>query len=623
MITLSYKTLYRTYRPQSFKDVVGQNHITQTFQNALARDKISHAYLFTGPRGTGKTTVAKIVAKAVNCKEAPAKEPCNQCPSCLSINQGFDNDIFEIDAASNNGVDEIRELRDKIKYAPTTGRYKVYIIDEVHMLSKGAFNALLKTLEEPPQHALFILATTEPHKIPATIISRCQRFDFRSISVKDIMKRLKDVMTQEGIEIDEKALVAIAQTARGGMRDALSLLDQVISYSDDENHITEDDVHAVAGTVSEKDLSHIVGLLADRKPHFAIEAINELVSLGKEPLRIIEYLIYYCRDLFLIKKMPNIERELVTHHGEDTIELSQELNENLIYDIISVLNDIQYEMRKTNTPRVFLELAVFEIDRIVRENTGRNEVKRETTQTTAPERTVEPSKQTQRIEVRKKETHSTRDEMDRLVDEDALISNLADENPISQSLDDSSDFRKPDSHVTASSQLSVNTENFEERFIDVKEIEYILNNGNKEKKERLLHLWSTIFGTDIDYMAIEQLLLEGKLEAVSVDNQLLLSYEQDEMCARFYEQDVYEKAVEILKKAFGETFSIVVIPQRHWQAKFNEFVEQFKKGIKEPKLTPIDEPIIVRRAQSNYEHEPNMVKEIINIFGEEIVEIKN
>ena len=398
------------------------------------------------------------------------------------------------------------------------------------------------------------------------------------------MKRLKDVMTQEGIEIDEKALVAIAQTARGGMRDALSLLDQVISYSDDENHITEDDVHAVAGTVSEKDLSHIVGLLADRKPHFAIEAINELVSLGKEPLRIIEYLIYYCRDLFLIKKMPNIERELVTHHGEDTIELSQELNENLIYDIISVLNDIQYEMRKTNTPRVFLELAVFEIDRIVRENTGRNEVKRETTQTTAPERTVEPSKQTQRIEVRKKETHSTRDEMDRLVDEDALISNLADENPISQSLDDSSDFRKPDSHVTASSQLSVNTENFEERFIDVKEIEYILNNGNKEKKERLLHLWSTIFGTDIDYMAIEQLLLEGKLEAVSVDNQLLLSYEQDEMCARFYEQDVYEKAVEILKKAFGETFSIVVIPQRHWQAKFNEFVEQFKKGIKEPKL---------------------------------------
>ena len=222
---MSYQALYRVWRPRSFSDVVGQTHITRTLQNAIMHDKFSHAYLFSGPRGTGKTSAAKIFAKTINCEQAPTTEPCEECAACTGIQDGTISDVIEIDAASNNGVEQIRDIRDKVKYAPTAVTYKVYIIDEVHMLSIGAFNALLKTLEEPPKHVIFILATTEPHKIPLTIISRCQRFDFKQISQKSIVSRMQTITAAEGIQVSKEALEAVALSAEGGMRDALSLLD--------------------------------------------------------------------------------------------------------------------------------------------------------------------------------------------------------------------------------------------------------------------------------------------------------------------------------------------------------------------------------------------------------------
>ena len=229
-----YQAFYRVYRPQSFAEMSGQQHVKQTLQNALLHNKTTHAYLFSGPRGTGKTSAAKIFAKALNCENGPAKEPCNECPTCLSITEGSNTDVIEFDAASNSRVEEMRDIIEKVRFAPSNARFKVYIIDEVHMLSNSAFNALLKTLEEPPSHVVFILATTEPHKLPLTIISRCQRFDFKPITPIDIIERMKTVLADTGIESDEGALKVIAQAASGGMRDALSMLDQVVSFSGDK-----------------------------------------------------------------------------------------------------------------------------------------------------------------------------------------------------------------------------------------------------------------------------------------------------------------------------------------------------------------------------------------------------
>ncbi|GGE47348.1 DNA polymerase III subunit gamma/tau [Pullulanibacillus camelliae] len=360
---MGYQALYRVWRPQQFKDMAGQEHITQTLQNALVKEKFSHAYLFSGPRGTGKTSVAKIIAKAINCEEAPTREPCNVCAMCKGITDGSISDVIEIDAASNNGVDEIREIRDNVKYAPTAARYKVYIIDEVHMLSQGAFNALLKTLEEPPKHVIFILATTEPHKIPLTIVSRCQRFDFKRIANDSIINRLKFIVDQEGLAVEDDALALVARASEGGMRDALSILDQASAYGGES--IGVDDVLDVTGMASEETMARLINALLSKNVTEAIQLINTLFTQGKDPSKFVEDLIFYCRDLLLYKASPNLE-DLTerAQSGAAFTELADNVPVDVLYDFIHQLSQTQQEMKWTSHPRVFLEVVMVKLCRV-------------------------------------------------------------------------------------------------------------------------------------------------------------------------------------------------------------------------------------------------------------------
>ncbi|PGY07180.1 DNA polymerase-3 subunit gamma/tau [Bacillus sp. OV166] len=357
---MSYQALYRVWRPQTFIDVVGQEHVTKTLQNALLQQKISHAYLFSGPRGTGKTSAAKILAKAINCERSPVSEPCNECASCLGITNGTISDVLEFDAASNSRVEEMRDVLDKVKFAPTSVNYKVYIIDEVHMLSISAFNALLKTLEEPPKHVIFILATTEPHKIPLTIISRCQRFDFRRITAGAIVKRMKLIVEETGVNCDERALQLIARAADGGMRDALSLLDQAISYSQDQ--VSIEDALTVTGSVSQGFLNKLALAFREKDVASGLEALDELLFHGKDPMRFIEDLILFYRDMLLYKTAPNLEESLERVMLDDDFRIMAEtISMEQIYQLIDLLNKTQQEMRWTNHPRIFLEVAIVKL----------------------------------------------------------------------------------------------------------------------------------------------------------------------------------------------------------------------------------------------------------------------
>lgn len=361
---MSYQALYRKYRPRTFQEVKGQDHIVTTLKNQIKAGRIGHAYLFCGTRGTGKTTVAKIFAKAVNCENPVDGDPCGECPSCQEIGSGNSMNVVEIDAASNNGVDNIRQIREEVTYAPTSGRYRVYIIDEVHMLSTGAFNALLKTLEEPPAYVIFILATTEVQKIPATILSRCQRYDFHRISIDTIAQRLSDLMQREHIDAEEEAIRYVAKAADGSMRDALSLLDQCISFYMGQK-LTYDDVLDVLGAVDTEVFSRLLRRILQDDVAGALDIVEELIMQGRELGQFVTDFIWYLRDLLLIGASDRMADtfDMSTENLALLKEESQMLDADSIMYYIREFSSLSQEMRYATQKRVLLEIAIIRICR--------------------------------------------------------------------------------------------------------------------------------------------------------------------------------------------------------------------------------------------------------------------
>ena len=356
-----YLALYRKYRPQNFDDVVGQDHIVKTLVNQIKFDKISHAYLFTGSRGTGKTSIAKIFARAINCTNLNNGSPCGKCENCKAL-EGTNIDVLEIDAASNNGVDEIRDLREKVKYPPVVGRYKVYIIDEVHMLSISAFNALLKTLEEPPAQTVFVLATTEVHKLPATILSRCLRFDFKLVSLDDLTSHLKKILTLENVKFDDSAVNVIARAGEGSVRDMLSIADRCVSFAGTE--LTYQKVIDVLGISERETLIKMANLIISHDVGGALKELDKVLSGGKSALVFSNDLISYFRDLILIYSLKAKAREIVVVKDDIYVQMeaqATEKNYGEILKAIEILSGVEQELRYSAQPRIVLETAIIKI----------------------------------------------------------------------------------------------------------------------------------------------------------------------------------------------------------------------------------------------------------------------
>ncbi|HBY58091.1 MAG TPA: DNA polymerase III subunit gamma/tau [Candidatus Atribacteria bacterium] len=356
---MKYQSLYRKWRPQVFEDIIGQKHITQTLMNAISLNRISHAYIFSGPRGVGKTTTARILAKSLNCEKGPTVHPCNKCENCIRITEGYSMDVIEIDGASNRGIDDIRDLRNKVKFAPAEGKYKVYIIDEVHMLTTEAFNALLKTLEEPPSHVIFVFATTAPHKIPKTILSRCQWFNFRRIPILDILTKLRLICKDEELNIDDESLNAIARFSTGSMRDAESTLDQVIAYCGKK--IDLQSVKDILGVIDEDIFYNLMEAIIKNEPVRGVEIINLVSDSGGDPSQFVKNLMEYVHNLSLVKYCTQEAvgfRGIFTEDRERLLKLSSLIETEKLFAIIDYLAEIEKKMMFTHHPWILLEILV-------------------------------------------------------------------------------------------------------------------------------------------------------------------------------------------------------------------------------------------------------------------------
>ena len=588
---MAYVALYRAYRPQKFCDVVGQQHIIKTLQNAIQLNKVAHAYLFCGPRGTGKTTLAKIMAKALNCVHGPAIEPCDECEICQGIQKGTIADVVEIDAASNNGADDIRALRDSVKYMPAVGKYKVYIIDEVHMLSNAAFNALLKTLEEPPKHVIFILATTEPYKLPSTILSRCQRFDFQALAIEDILKRLKIVAEAEGIRMSEEAFNQIASSAEGGMRDALSLFDQTISFSI-HDEITLEDVLAVSGNVSYKQLLVILEACLEGNGTEALKLMDGVLKEGKEVPRVINDLIIFLRDVLLFKSNAILDDRL-EFHSEEFISFSRKIAKTIIYDWLNHLNETNNNMRFSNQKRAYLELAILKMSDAKLNEEGslldRIEQLEHTIHMLSMAKPSEPVKP-QTIEVN-------------LPTQEQLVqmkSEPMEEQPLP----------KEKIEPTAVSQ---------EDEIQIEEIEEILNTASKPRKQRLQAIWKQI-GLEYSGVFIAQILVAGEIVAVN-DNKMVVVLNDLGFCNRLMRYENYQKIMEIFDSFHANITDYICIPKALWNKIRVDYKTKYSAENPIVHLEKIRVGVLRRKEPVQTEVQDEQFEKLLELVDKEKIEI--
>lgn len=575
---MSYQALYRVWRPQTFEDLVGQDMITKTLKNALATKQTTHAYLFAGPRGTGKTSCAKLFAKALNCPNQVNGDPCNECETCKAITAGRLNDVIEIDAASNNGVEEIRDIRDKVKYAPTQADYKVYIIDEVHMLSTSAFNALLKTLEEPPANVVFILATTDPHKIPATIISRTQRFDFKRITSGAILERMEYILKQKQFEYDKQALNVIARAAEGGMRDALSILDQVLSFGD--NKVTLDNALLVTGSVTRENLIKYLSQVQNHETVAGLQTIHAILDEGKDSKRLLEDLINCCRDLLLYKQAPEMLEQTGSVMIDDEFKsMAEKSNPETLYRYIDTLNEQQENMRYSMHQSVYLEVLTVKLAKI----DGKERKTSVQSLQTAPE-TLNELNDLQR------QVKELKDQVKNLLGK----------------------TNRGFSDEKTSRPAKKNVQRYEIK-IDVASIYRILGSATKIDKNRFLDCMKDILSTlNISSKAMFKMC---EIEAAGPEG-IILSFNNEFICGRIInEERVRDEFENSVGRIYGDAKKIVYVPKNRWLNIRQEYIRQMRSGTipKDAAEIPSDQ---------TKEHEDDIVQEAEDIFGKDLIEIK-
>ncbi|MDR1522077.1 MAG: DNA polymerase III subunit gamma/tau [Streptococcaceae bacterium] len=572
---MNYQALYRTFRSQRFDEIIGQKAISITLKQAILQGKASHAYLFTGPRGTGKTSVARIFAKALNCHHLQDGEPCNQCEMCIAITEDRLEDVLEIDAASNNGVDEIRNLRDTVKYSPVLADYKIYIIDEVHMLSTNAFNALLKILEEPPANVVFILATTEVHKVLPTIISRTQRFNFKRIGIKDIVYHLKDILQKLKIKFEEKALYTIARVAEGSMRDALSILDQAISFTEDT--LTSEDTMMITGSLTRDMMDRYMLAVYEKNVEKSLKVLGTILEQGKEAKRFLEDMILYNRDLLMYRYAAQLVTEIRGVLTDTFKQLSIKLCSEDIYTYIKLLNEAQQEIRLSNLTNVYLEVVTV---KLATSSQASSIIKTWENDHKGLESLREELSQLQNIV---KNLQKGKD----IFSENRLVNN--------NSSKSKADYKNP-----------------------VAQIHQVLLSATKTHLTTLKKVWPDLLNS-LDARC--KAMMKASEPVAANDGQMVVAYDYDILAIKASKDETLKQVVRNnLNKMIGFAPDLVIVTNSQWPKLRRAFIKENRKKLQLDKVDMTQN--IVAKDYKSFNKDADIIDKAVNLFGKDMVKVR-